>query len=181
MMKFFRSDNTVYETRERQDVSLDVPAQETPTSEAAAHEAPLQPVEAASEPAPAESIAPELESDAAHPVPSTGEHDFESDLRDVVRRDVVRWRRSDHGRITTDNVSTLVQRVAGQSVREIDNVIDELQAVRDALRTEGERLRRDLNSYASMNQSAMASMKIIGESMSQWRSTLGNLRRREHA
>jgi hypothetical protein len=91
---------------------------------------------------------------------------------------MVRWHqpRPDHGH-ATDNVSSLVQRVAGQSVREIDNVIGELQVVRDILRAEGDRLRRDLNSYASINQSAMSSMKIIGESMAQWRSTLGKVRR----
>lgn len=179
-MKFFRSENA---TQEAQEVSTQqAPAQDQAAQEAIADEAPLQPAlgpseSAATGPTPSDPSGPDK---AARVEAASGpERDFEADLRDVVHRDVVRWRRPrpEHGHVATDNVSSLVQRVAGQSVREIDNVIGELQVVRDILRSEGERLRRDLNGYASMNQSAMSSMKIIAESMAQWRSTLGTARR----
>jgi hypothetical protein len=178
-MKFFRSDTTAQEAQEQEVAVKDAP--EPVATETLAYEAPLQPAEgtpeaATREPEPAKNAESGTATHAESA--SEAETDFEADLRDVVRRDVVRWRqpRPDHGR-ATDNVSSLVQRVAGQSVREIDNVIGELQVVRDILRAEGDRLRRDLNSYASINQSAMSSMKIIGESMAQWRSTLGKVRR----
>jgi hypothetical protein len=156
----------------------DAPAPDDGVQEAHASDAPLQPAEA-----PSETSASSPEAQAAQEAPvglaKAHERDFEADLRDVVRRDVVRWRRPrpDNGAVATDNVSTLVQRVAGQSVNEIENVISELQVVRDILRAEGDRLRRDLNSYASINQSAMSSMKIISESMAQWRNTLSGVRR----
>ena len=57
---------------------------------------------------------------------------------------------------------------------EIDNVILELQNVREILRKEGERVQREIGGYANLSHAAMASMKIIAESMVQWRTTLGH-------
>jgi hypothetical protein len=62
--------------------------------------------------------------------------------------------------------------VAGASISEIDNVIVELQSVREILRQEGERVQREVSGYANLSQGAMASMKIIAESMAQWRATI---------
>jgi hypothetical protein len=63
----------------------------------------------------------------------------------------------------------LVQRVAGASISEIDNVIEELRTMREFLRDEGERVRETAR-YASAGQTAAASTKVIAESMAQWRS-----------
>jgi hypothetical protein len=38
------------------------------------------------------------------------------------------------------------------------------------LRNEGERVQREISGYASLSQAAMTSMKIIGDSMAQWKS-----------
>jgi hypothetical protein len=46
----------------------------------------------------------------------------------------------------------------------------ELSAVRDMLRNEGERVQREVSGYASLSQTAMTSMKIIGDSLVQWKS-----------
>lgn len=102
--------------------------------------------------------------------------EFEGEIREFVRRDVAPWRKragEPAAETPAENVNHLVQRVAGASMTEIDNVILELQNVREILRKEGERVQREIGAYANLSQAAMASMKIIAESMVQWRATLG--------
>ena len=70
--------------------------------------------------------------------------------------------------MAVDNINSLIQRVAGQSIGEIDHVIGELTRVRDMLRSEGERVQREISGYASLSQAAMTSMKIIADSLAQW-------------
>ena len=98
--------------------------------------------------------------------------EVEGDIREFVRRDVSVFRRSrpdgGGGDMAVDNINSLIQRVAGQSIGEIDHVIGELTRVRDMLRTEGERVQREISGYASLSQAAMTSMKIIADSMAQW-------------
>jgi hypothetical protein len=60
-----------------------------------------------------------------------------------------------------NNISSLLQRVAGTSVQEIDRLIAELQNLRETLSTEGERVQREIAKYATLMQSAMPSTKII--------------------
>jgi hypothetical protein len=99
---------------------------------------------------------------------------FEGEIREFVRRDVAPWRRRDGtGDPGAENVNLLVERVAGASMTEIDNVIAELQNVREILRQEGERVQREVSGYANLSQAAMTSMKIIAESMTQWRAAAG--------
>ena len=67
------------------------------------------------------------------------------------------------------NLDSLIQRVAGASTDEIDEVISELKRMRDALHREGERLSGDIARYASLNQSLMAAMKIVSENLKEWK------------
>jgi hypothetical protein len=100
---------------------------------------------------------------------------FEGEIREFVRRDVAPWRKrgpESAPEAPTDNVNLLVQRVAGASMVEIDYVIGELQSVREMLRQEGERVQREISGYANLSQATMASMKIIADSMAQWRGAL---------
>jgi hypothetical protein len=45
--------------------------------------------------------------------------------------------------------------------------------VRDFLRSEGDRVQREISGYATLSQTAMASMRVISESMAQWRNSVG--------
>jgi hypothetical protein len=182
-MKLFRTDTQVQDMPAP--AAPEAPAQDV-KPEAIAQDVPLQPAQDAAEPTAPEDRPPEpvaAEADQPAPPASARVENFEAELRDVIRRDVVRWRgprpepAQAQGSAAADNVGSVVQRVSGQSVREIEHVIGELLIVRDVLREEGERLKRDLTGYASMNQAAMSSMKIIGDSMQQWRSTLSKVRR----
>ncbi len=98
---------------------------------------------------------------------------FEGEIREFVRRDVGPQRKlrdaGPNGEASAENMNALIQRVSGASMGEIDRVIDELQSVRDMLRNEGERVSREIAGYASLSHAAMTAMKVIGESLTQWK------------
>jgi hypothetical protein len=54
------------------------------------------------------------------------------------------------------------------SIADIDKLIGELQAARDYLQAEGERVRRLIDRYAQLAQTASASTKIIADSIGEW-------------
>jgi len=104
---------------------------------------------------------------------------FEGEIREFVRRDVafLRRQRSDADQASepvSDNLNVLIRRVSGASMEEIDRVILELQGVRDMLRAEGERVSREIAGYASLSHAAMTAMKVIGDSLMQWKSAPNN-------
>jgi hypothetical protein len=59
----------------------------------------------------------------------------------------------------------LIRRVAARSMDEIDNVIHELEKMREMLRNEGERVSREIASYASLSQLSVSSMKAISDDL----------------
>ena len=96
--------------------------------------------------------------------------EFEGEIRDFIRRDVT-LRRQDNPDIAAEpaaeNINTLIERVSGATVVEIDRVISELQGIRSMLHNEGERVRREITGYAGLSQSAVATMKVIADTLSQ--------------
>jgi len=113
---------------------------------------------------------------------------FEGEIREFVRRDVtfVRKTKTDTALVpeppagdpAADNLNSLIRRVSVASMEEIDRVILELQAVRDLLRNEGDRVSREISGYASLSHAATTSMKVIAESLSQWRAGPTNFPRK---
>ena len=95
----------------------------------------------------------------------------EGEIREFVRRDVSTLRRNpeSESEMVANNISSLLQRVAGTSVRDIDRLIAELQTLRDMLHTEGARVQREIVEYATLSQAAMQSTKIIAESLTHWK------------
>ena len=69
-----------------------------------------------------------------------------------------------------ENLNELIRRVSGASMEEIDRVIRDLESVRDMLRTEGERVSREIKGYVSLNDAAATAMKVITDSLTQWKS-----------
>jgi hypothetical protein len=74
------------------------------------------------------------------------------------------------------NITGLLDRVSGSSVSEIDRLMEDLRSVRDFLASEGERVQREIQSYAQLSQVAMTSVKIIAESMTQWKAQVNDPR-----
>src|SRR5213075_277225 len=83
--------------------------------------------------------------------------EVEAGIRDFVRNDVAYLRRPPtltpdaHAALepsteaTVNNVNSLIQRVAGTSLAEIENLISELESVRDLLHAEGQRVQREIS------------------------------------
>ncbi len=105
--------------------------------------------------------------------------DVEAGIRDFVRNDVAHLRRpfapalatgeTETSETTVNNVNSLIQRVAGTSLGEIEKLIDELENLRSLLHAEGERVQREIAGYAKLSQSAMKSTRLIAENMAQWK------------
>jgi hypothetical protein len=66
-------------------------------------------------------------------------------------------------------VNSLVQRVAGVSLDQLDDVIVDLRQLRDFLHSEGERIQSEISGYLRLNHIAMGSTKIIVDNIVQWK------------
>jgi len=104
----------------------------------------------------------------------------EAEIREFVQRDGASLRRTSEtdSELVANSIVTLLQRVAGTSVQEIDGLIAELQTLRALLQEEGERVQRNLAEYAHLCQSATHSTKVIAASLKQWKPAPSNERRR---
>jgi len=111
--------------------------------------------------------------------------EVEAGIRDFVRNDVAYLRRSgpgidgaaEHGaEAAVNNVNSLIQRVAGTSLAEIDNLISELEGLRDLLHAEGQRVQREISGYAQLSQTAMKSTRMIADNVAQWKRAADGLR-----
>jgi hypothetical protein len=77
---------------------------------------------------------------------------------------------------TVNNVNSLIQRVAGSSLAEIENLISELESLRDLLHAEGQRVQREISGYAQLSQAAMKSTRMIADNVTQWKRAADGLR-----
>src|SRR3954447_12971062 len=116
---------------------------------------------------------------AAKPDDDSNPSEFEGEIREFIRRDVAHLRRAvpdGASEQAVTSINSLLDRVSGSSVTEIDGLIADLSNVREFLKNEGERVQREIASYAQLSQVAMTSVKIIAESMSQWKSQVSDAR-----
>jgi hypothetical protein len=115
--------------------------------------------------------------------------EVEAGIRDFVRNDIAYLRRpvsaaspepapadTASTEAAVNNVNSLIQRVAGTSLSEIENLIAELESLRDVLHAEGQRVQREISSYAQLSQAAMKSTRMIAENVTQWKRTADGLR-----
>jgi hypothetical protein len=120
--------------------------------------------------------------------------EVEAGIRDFVRNDVAYLRRPAPGVVsssgsstpelpmdssteaTVNSVNSLIQRVAGTSLSEIENLVTELEALRDLLHAEGQRVQREISGYAQLSQAAMKSTRLIADNVAQWKRTADGLR-----
>jgi hypothetical protein len=113
--------------------------------------------------------------------------EVEAGIRDFVRNDVAYLRRSPSmlaaepaldasAEATVNNVNSLIQRVAGTSLTEIENLVSELESLRDLLHSEGQRVQREISGYAQLSQAAMKSTRMIADNVAQWKRAADGLR-----
>ena len=100
---------------------------------------------------------------------AAGRGSFDGHIREFVRRDIVARKPPEPAPEPSAPIETLIQRVAGNSVTELDKLIADLTKVRDFLQAEGDRVQGEIAAYVQVSQTTMASVKVITESMAQWR------------
>lgn len=105
----------------------------------------------------------------------------EGELGELIRRDIAPLRRPQLVEPNADpavsHVNSLIDRVSGGSVKEIERLIAELQTLRDFLLNEGQRVQREITGYAQMSQSAISSTKIMVESVAKWKVAIDTARK----
>jgi hypothetical protein len=114
--------------------------------------------------------------------------EVEAGIRDFVRNDVAYLRRPAPAMLgaepaldasaeaTVNNVNSLIQRVAGTSLTEIENLVSELESLRELLHNEGQRVQREISGYAQLSQAAMKSTRMIADNVEQWKRAADGLR-----
>jgi hypothetical protein len=111
----------------------------------------------------------------------------EEGIREFVRNDVAYLRRppvpnsetapgDPVAEATVNNVNSLIQRVAGTSLAEIEKLISELESLRDLLHAEGQRVQREISGYAQLSHAAMKSTRMIADNVNQWKRAADGLR-----
>ena len=107
-------------------------------------------------------------------------NEVEGEIRGFVRKEFASVRRppplAESGDQGAQQVNSLIQRVAGASVLEIEKLISELQGLRDFLRSEGDRVQREIAGYVQLSDAAMKSTKIIADSVTQWKGAVDSAR-----
>ena len=116
--------------------------------------------------------------------------EVEAGIRDFVSNDVAHLRRPPSMRsdaeaalepntevATVNNVNSLIQRFAGTSLTDIENLISELEALRNLLHEEGQRVQREISGYAQLSQAAMKSTSMIADTVSQWKRATDDIRK----
>ena len=113
--------------------------------------------------------------------------EVEAGIREFVRNDIAYLRRppiaaeataplDPSAEATVNNVNSLIQRVAGTSLAEIEKLISELESLRDLLHAEGQRVQREISGYAQLSQAAMKSTRMIADNVTQWKRAADGLR-----
>jgi hypothetical protein len=99
----------------------------------------------------------------APPDRRTPEQPSNADRVAVLRSQVVEAAQSNHR--SAETLDTLIRRIAGTSMDEIDGVIRELESTREMLRREGERISREIAGYAGLCQASTNAVKMIANSI----------------
>ena len=113
--------------------------------------------------------------------------EVEDGIREFVRNDIAYLRRppipsqetapvDPHAEATVNSVNSLIQRVAGTSLAEIEKLISELESLRDLLHAEGQRVQREISGYAQLSHAAMKSTRMIADNVNQWKRAADGLR-----
>ena len=90
---------------------------------------------------------------------------IEGEIRDLVHADAPSMRETE----TDAEIAPLIEKVGATSIAEIEKLMGELREAKDFLQSEGERIQRETAHYTSLAQTASASVKIIFDTVCEWR------------
>jgi hypothetical protein len=112
----------------------------------------------------------------------------EAGIRDFVRSDMAHLRRparlpsspetalEPSTEASVSNINSLIERVAGPSLTEIEKLISELEIMREMLHAEGQRVQSEISGYGQLSQAAMKSTRMIADHVSEWKRAADGLR-----
>ena len=69
----------------------------------------------------------------------------------------------------SDGFAALIHKIGAPSISELDKMIGDLQEARSYLQAEGERIEREAVGYTELSQTALESVRIISDTVSEWR------------
>jgi hypothetical protein len=69
----------------------------------------------------------------------------------------------------SDGFAALIYKIGAPTISELDKMIGELQEARSYLQAEGERIEREAVGYTELSQTALESVRIISDTVSEWR------------
>ena len=95
--------------------------------------------------------------------PETVVAGVEGETAELVSRAIAEPRRqpANDGEAVVSDLDLLLQRVSGNSVQEIDWIINDLKMLREQLQREGERVANEIAAYASLSQTAIQKTETI--------------------
>lgn len=69
----------------------------------------------------------------------------------------------------SERVASALHKIGTNTIAELERLIGELQAAKAYLQSEGERIERETVGYVALSQTALESVKIISETVCEWR------------
>ena len=93
---------------------------------------------------------------------------LEGEIHEVISRTATAPRvpQQNDNELAASNIGSLLQRVSGTSIQEIENLIAELQILRGKLQNEAARVQGEIAGYALLVRDAKKSISAISESLS---------------
>ena len=73
----------------------------------------------------------------------------------------------------TENLSELLGRVSENSASQIDDLVGDFGRLKERLRTDGERIQREIGEYNALSEQVMQLTKSISESVEKVRTSVG--------
>jgi hypothetical protein len=86
---------------------------------------------------------------------------------------------TDDGEMPAENLSALLGRVSENSTSQIDDLVGDFGRLRQKLRTDGERIQREIEEYSRLSQQVMQLTKTISESVEKVRASVDRPAREE--
>ncbi|MGC2080314.1 MAG: hypothetical protein WA728_30740 [Xanthobacteraceae bacterium] len=104
--------------------------------------------------------------DGSAEIKPSSEVDLERNIHQLISsNDTVRQVEHRDVEMSTSSVDTMLRRVREVSMREIEDLIDDLQQLHKELHNDGCRIQHDVEHYAELNQLVMQLTKIIADNV----------------
>jgi hypothetical protein len=105
--------------------------------------------------------------------------DFSKYRRPQFEGPLRRAAESNEDQMPTENLSELLGRVSENSTSQIDDLVGDFGRLREKLRTDGERIQREVEEYRTLSQQVMQLTKVISDSMEKVRASVNQSRKEE--